>query len=144
MKTHFSRKNIFTSNHWDGFQLNSLNTNDGKPKITATTVAFEGFSESAISMWSEESDWYKIVTWWLSSLLCARTTFYDIFGSGIRRNRNSIRLFAFSYFYFLFFKPFLFLPFLSFAVVIDLLLGLLPVQKYSEKASSTQANFTME
>ena len=35
----FPRKNIFTSNHWDGFQLNSLNRNEVKPKITATTLA---------------------------------------------------------------------------------------------------------
>ena len=38
-------------------QLNSLNTNDGKPKNTATTLTFGKFSGSAISMLSEESDW---------------------------------------------------------------------------------------
>ena len=32
--------NNITSNHWDEFHLNSLNTNDGKPKIIATTLAF--------------------------------------------------------------------------------------------------------
>ena len=35
----FPRKNIFKSNHWDGIQLNSLNRNEGKPKVTATTLA---------------------------------------------------------------------------------------------------------
>ena len=53
----FPRKNIFTSNHWDGFQLNSLNRNEGKPKITATTLASGKLSGSAISMLSEEFDW---------------------------------------------------------------------------------------
>jgi len=53
----FPRKNIFTSNHWDGFQLNSLNRNEGKPKITATTLASGKLSGSAISMLSEKSDW---------------------------------------------------------------------------------------
>ena len=31
-------------------------------KSTATALAFERFSESAISMLSEESDWYKTAT----------------------------------------------------------------------------------
>ena len=53
----FPRKNISTSNHWDGFQLNSLNRNEGKPKITATTLASGKLSGSAISMLSEEFDW---------------------------------------------------------------------------------------
>ena len=53
----FPRKNIFTSNHWDGFQLNLLNKNEGKPKITATTLASGKLSGSAISMLSEEFDW---------------------------------------------------------------------------------------
>ena len=54
----FPRKNIFTSNHWDGFQLNSLNRNEGKPKITAIyTLASGKLSGSAISMLSEEFDW---------------------------------------------------------------------------------------
>ena len=53
----FPRKDIFTSNHWDGFQLNSLNRNEGKPKITATTLASGKLSVSAISMSSEEFDW---------------------------------------------------------------------------------------
>ena len=34
-----------------------MNTNHGKPKNTATTLAFGKFSGSAISMLSEESDW---------------------------------------------------------------------------------------
>ena len=65
----FPRKNIFTSNHWHGFQLNSLNRNEGKPKISATTLASGKLSGSAISMLSEGFDWYKIVTWRVSSLL---------------------------------------------------------------------------
>ena len=68
----------------DGFQLNSLTTNDGKPKITATTLAFGRFSESAISMLSEESDWYKIVTWCLSTLLWVFPVFMWLAVSGIR------------------------------------------------------------
>ena len=50
----FPRKDIFTSNNWDGFQLNSLNRNEGKPKITATTLASGKLSGSAISMLSDE------------------------------------------------------------------------------------------
>ena len=57
LKLDSSRKNFFTSNHWDVFQLNSLNTNDEKPKITTTTLAFGKIWGSAISMVSEESDW---------------------------------------------------------------------------------------
>ena len=53
----FPRKNIFTSNHWDGFPFNSLNRNEGKPKITATTLASGKLLGSAISMLSEEFDW---------------------------------------------------------------------------------------
>ena len=41
----------------DGFQLNSLNRNEGKPKITAITLASGKFSMSAITMFSEEFDW---------------------------------------------------------------------------------------
>ena len=53
----FPRKNIFTSNHWDGSQLNSLNRNEGKPKITATTLASGKLSGSAMGKLSEEFDW---------------------------------------------------------------------------------------
>ena len=59
------------------------------------------------------------------------------------RDSSYLRLQAFQVF-----KFFLHLPFFSFsclfATVIDLLLGLFPVQKNSEKASSRWANFTME
>ena len=41
----------------DGFQLNSWNRNEGKPKITAITLASKKFSVSAIAMFSEEFDW---------------------------------------------------------------------------------------
>ena len=41
----------------DGFQLNSLNRNEGKPKITAITLASGKFSVSAIIMFSEEFEW---------------------------------------------------------------------------------------
>ena len=42
--------NNITSDHWDEFHLNSLNTNDGKPKIIATTLAFRRISWSAMSL----------------------------------------------------------------------------------------------
>lgn len=56
LKLGLFKKNIFTSNHCDEFQLNSLNRNEEKQKITAA-IAIGKFAGSAISMLSEESDW---------------------------------------------------------------------------------------
>ena len=50
----FKKEDHFTSTHGGRLQLNSLNRFEGKPKLTATSLAFGKFSASLISISSEE------------------------------------------------------------------------------------------